>query len=270
MCLRLASPFVMQPPHASILDPSSLFAPAGCRAAFASLYTASTFGCAVTSELAVLLPLPMRRHSCRRCAGVFALIAIAIVTLVTRCRAGVIALVIVVVNVRRHRCRRHIPSRRCHRHRHHRLSRRHHHCGLCHQLHIANVIVVVACCAVAIVIVDRRAVTIFANVVVRRAVAIIVDLSPVTPSPSLLTSLFVALLKSSSTSSLVASSPSLSTLSFVAPSQSWLMSSSVSPLPSSLTSLPVLARSLDCNVYGRVLGRGWASFGGSGDVLLLN
>ena len=206
------------------------------------------------------MPSSMRRHSCHRCAGVFALIAIAIVTLVAHCRASIIALVIVVVNVHRHRCRRHIPSRRCHRHRHRRLSRRHHHCGLCHPLHIANVIVVIACCAV----------TIFANVVVRRAVAIIVDLSPVTPSPSLLTSLFVALLKSSSTSSLVASSPSLSTLLLVAPSQSWLMSSSVLPLPSSLTSLPVLARSLDCNVYGRVLGRGWASFGGSGDVLQLN
>ena len=29
-CLRLASHFVGQPPHASILDPSSLFTPAGC------------------------------------------------------------------------------------------------------------------------------------------------------------------------------------------------------------------------------------------------
>jgi hypothetical protein len=49
-----------------------------------------------------------------------------------------------------------------------------------------------------------------------------------------------------------------------------LMLSSVSPSPSSLTSLPVLARSLHCSVYGRVLGRGWASFGGSGGVLLIN
>ena len=38
-CRRLASHFVGQPPHASILDPSSLFTPAGCRVA--SLRTAS-------------------------------------------------------------------------------------------------------------------------------------------------------------------------------------------------------------------------------------
>jgi hypothetical protein len=38
-CLRLASHFVGQPPHASILDPSSLFPPAGCHVA--SLCTAS-------------------------------------------------------------------------------------------------------------------------------------------------------------------------------------------------------------------------------------
>ena len=39
-CLRLASHFFGQPPHASILDPSSLFTPAGC--CVASLRTAST------------------------------------------------------------------------------------------------------------------------------------------------------------------------------------------------------------------------------------
>jgi hypothetical protein len=39
VCLRLTSHFVGQPPHASILDPSSLFTPAGCRVA--SLCTAS-------------------------------------------------------------------------------------------------------------------------------------------------------------------------------------------------------------------------------------
>ncbi len=38
-CLRLASHFVGQPPHTSILDPSSLFTPAGCRVT--SLRTAS-------------------------------------------------------------------------------------------------------------------------------------------------------------------------------------------------------------------------------------
>ena len=40
----------------------------------------------------------------RRCAGIFVIVAIAMVTLVTSRRAGVIALVIVVVDVRRH-CR---------------------------------------------------------------------------------------------------------------------------------------------------------------------
>ena len=92
-CLYLASPFVAQPPHASILDPSSLFAPAGS---------------------------PMFRRSCRRCAGVFAGVAIAIVTLVARRQAGVIALVVVVVNVCCHCCRRRCPSRS-----HHRRRRRH-------------------------------------------------------------------------------------------------------------------------------------------------
>ncbi len=39
----------------------------------------------------------MRRRSCRQCAGVFAVIAIVIVTLVARRQAGVVALVVVVV-----------------------------------------------------------------------------------------------------------------------------------------------------------------------------
>ena len=63
--VRLASPFVAQPPHASILDPSSLFAPAGCRVA--SLRTASASQRAAASRLAVSLPSPMRRHLCRCC-----------------------------------------------------------------------------------------------------------------------------------------------------------------------------------------------------------
>jgi hypothetical protein len=138
-CLRLASPFVAQPPHMSILDPSSLFAPAGCRVA--SLCTASASQRAAASQLAVSSPSPMRRRSCRRCAGIFAVVAIAIVTLVARRQAGVITLVIVVVEVRHHYCRGRRLSRHCHRHCqrcrlwrcHHRRqrrrpSRRHHHC----------------------------------------------------------------------------------------------------------------------------------------------
>ena len=63
--LRLASPFVAQLPHASILDPTSLFAPAGCRVA--SLRTSSASRRAAASRLSVSLPSPMRRHLCRRC-----------------------------------------------------------------------------------------------------------------------------------------------------------------------------------------------------------
>ena len=85
---------------------------------------------------------------CRRCAGVFAVVAIAIVTLVASRRAGIIALFIVVV----------VVSRRA----------------------VAMVVIVVdvACCAVAIIVA-------FA---VRRAVAIVVvalstSSSSIAPSP---------------------------------------------------------------------------------------
>jgi hypothetical protein len=68
----------------------------------------------------------------RRRAGVFAIVAIAIVTLVASRRAGVIALVVVVDDVLRHcRCCR-IPLRR--RHGHHRCRRRQlrrRHCRRC-------------------------------------------------------------------------------------------------------------------------------------------
>jgi hypothetical protein len=64
-CLHLASPFVAQPPHASILNPSSLFVPAGCRVA--SLHTASASRRAAASRLVVLSPSLMRRLLCRCC-----------------------------------------------------------------------------------------------------------------------------------------------------------------------------------------------------------
>jgi hypothetical protein len=51
VCLRLVSPFVAQPPHASILDPPSLFSTAGCRVA--NIRTASASRRAVASLLAV-------------------------------------------------------------------------------------------------------------------------------------------------------------------------------------------------------------------------
>ena len=106
----LTSLFVTQPPHTSILDPSSLFVPAGC--CVPSLRTASASRRAVASQLAVSSLLPMRRHSCHRCAGVFAVVATVIVTLVASHQAGIFALVVVVINIRRHRC-------------HHRHRRRH-------------------------------------------------------------------------------------------------------------------------------------------------
>ncbi len=47
--------------------------------------------------LPVSPPSLMHRHCCRQCAGVFAVVAIAIVVLVAHCRAGVVARVIIVV-----------------------------------------------------------------------------------------------------------------------------------------------------------------------------
>jgi len=127
---------------APCIHPRPLFFVRASCCCVASLRTASTSRRAATSQLAVLSPSQMHRCSCRQCAGIFTIIAIAIVTLIARCQAGVIALVVVVVvNVRRHSHPRHIPLRRCHHrqlcrpscHHHHRrrhhLSRRHHcHC----------------------------------------------------------------------------------------------------------------------------------------------
>jgi len=53
MRLCLVSPFVEHPPHASILDPPSSFAPAGC--SVTCICTASASQHAATSQLAVLL-----------------------------------------------------------------------------------------------------------------------------------------------------------------------------------------------------------------------
>ena len=96
-CLHLASPFIKQLPHASILDPSSLFVPAGC--CVASLHIASASIRAATSRLAVSSPLPMCRRSCRQCAGIFNVIRIAIVTLVTHRQVCIVALIVIVVNI---------------------------------------------------------------------------------------------------------------------------------------------------------------------------
>ena len=76
--LRLVSPFVVQPPHGSILDPPSLFLPAGCRVTNICTNSASR----VT-------------HRC----------------LTTGC------VVVVDFNVRQSCHHPHIPSRHCHRHR---------------------------------------------------------------------------------------------------------------------------------------------------------
>jgi hypothetical protein len=92
-------------------------------------------------------------HCRRRCTGIFAVIAIAIVTLVTSCRAGVIALVVVIVDVRRHRCCSRLVSR-----------------------HAVAMIIVVVDAA-------RCAVTIIVDFTVRRTVAIVVVASPTSSSP---------------------------------------------------------------------------------------
>ena len=88
---------------------TSLFAPAGCDVT--SLCTTSASQRAAISRLAVSSLSPMRRRSCRQCAGVFIVIAIVIVTLIAHRRAGVVALVVVIVNVRHH-CRCHRLCRR--------------------------------------------------------------------------------------------------------------------------------------------------------------
>ena len=131
-CLCLTSPFVAQPRHASILDPPSLFVPAGCRT---SSHT-SAYQLATASRLAVLLPSPMNRHCCccSQFAGVFASVTIVIVALVThrQAGAGIVTLVVVVVidDVHSHCGCRYIHSRHCNRHCH----RRRCHCppGRCH------------------------------------------------------------------------------------------------------------------------------------------
>jgi hypothetical protein len=53
--LRLASPFIKELPHASILDPPSSFAPADCSIAY--ICTASASRRAATTQLAVLSSL---------------------------------------------------------------------------------------------------------------------------------------------------------------------------------------------------------------------
>ena len=97
----------------------------------------------------------MRRRCCRQCAGVFAVILIAIVALVARCRAGVVAAlivgVIVVDKVHHHCCHCCIPLRYCQHRRLRPLPRR-------------RVVVAFTC----------RAVTIVVNVIVCRAVDIVV------------------------------------------------------------------------------------------------
>ena len=64
-CLRLASHFVGQPPHASILNPSSLFTPAGCRVASLRTASASRRAGAIASAIKCTAPVwpPARRKA---------------------------------------------------------------------------------------------------------------------------------------------------------------------------------------------------------------
>ena len=118
-------------------------------------------------QLAVSLPLLMRRRCCRQCAGVFAVILIAIVALVARCRAGVVAAlivgVIVVDKVHHHCCQCCIPLRCCHHCWLHHLS---HHCQHRRLRPLPRRCVVVAFTC--------RIVTIVINVIVCRVVDIVV------------------------------------------------------------------------------------------------
>ena len=138
-CLRLASHFLGQPPHASILDPSSLFTPAGC--CVASLRTASTSqrAGAIAGVIKCTAPVrpparqkapptPLQRRCAAACAPQIVVgerRAVAIIVDFFARRAIAIIVDSVVVVARHHRRRRchHIPSRRCpsrrrHRHRH--------------------------------------------------------------------------------------------------------------------------------------------------------
>ena len=103
----------------------------------------------------------MRRRCCRRCAGIFAVIAIVIVALVARRRAGVV----VDVDIRRHSRRRCIPlhrhhcrrlrlrpSRRRNRRRCRRTSLLRHHRRRCRRRAVAVIVDFVARCAVAIIV----------------------------------------------------------------------------------------------------------------------
>ena len=151
-CLCLASAFVAQLPHTSILDPSSLFAPADC--CVASLRTASASRRAAASRLAMSSLSPMRRRLRRR---------------------------------RDCNCHpRRIPSSWRHRPHCHRRRRP----SPLSSTSIDIVVAVISCHAVAMVIVvvdvARCAVAIVVNFAVRRAVVIVVvalltSSSPVAP-----------------------------------------------------------------------------------------
>jgi hypothetical protein len=78
-CLRLASHFVGQPPHASILDPSSLFTPAGCRVASRRIASASRRAGAIAGVITCTAPVrsparwkapptPLQRRCAAACA----------------------------------------------------------------------------------------------------------------------------------------------------------------------------------------------------------
>jgi hypothetical protein len=108
MRLRLASPFVEQPHHVSILDPPSLFVPAGCsvscccrRHRLRPSSSAAAPCCLPIVSLSCAATSPRRPHRCR-CHAVAVVVA-AVVVVNNRCarRAATIA---VVADARR--CRR--------------------------------------------------------------------------------------------------------------------------------------------------------------------
>jgi len=130
------SPFVAQPQHASILDPSSLFVPAGCRVA--SLRTASASQRAAASWLAVSSLSPMHRPLSSLLLTSVAIVVVVIVArhAVVPSRSRAVAIIVDFV-VRR--------------------------------------AVAIAVVVVVNVVVARPAVTIIVNIVVHRAITIVVD-----------------------------------------------------------------------------------------------
>ena len=123
------APVVAPPPTPPRDFASTSSSPSGCCNLQRPTCRAAAASCLATRRLRLstrrrlITGCVVTRH---RCAGIFAVIAIAIVALVARCRPGVVD-----VDIRRQSRRRRIPLHRRHRRRLRRPSRRHNRCRLC-------------------------------------------------------------------------------------------------------------------------------------------